>query len=127
MVGAGPSGLATAKALADRGIDFDWFEKGSMVGEPGGSSIGVESDDVAGEHVRLTAIGGVDLDPELMRTAGAPMVFMRRDPMAIRSSWWRPRRLTEDPVRLKPRSPDRWRLAWAFADVQKAGSIAAWS
>ncbi|MFC0316285.1 flavin-containing monooxygenase [Gordonia phosphorivorans] len=32
VVGAGPSGLAAGKALADRGIDFDWFEKGSMVG-----------------------------------------------------------------------------------------------
>lgn len=32
IVGAGPSGLAAAKALADRGIGFDWFEKGSMVG-----------------------------------------------------------------------------------------------
>lgn len=32
VIGAGPSGLATAKALADRGVDFDWFEKGSMVG-----------------------------------------------------------------------------------------------
>jgi len=32
VIGAGPSGLATAKALVDRGIDFDWFEKGSMVG-----------------------------------------------------------------------------------------------
>src|ERR1039458_124609 len=32
VIGAGPSGLAAAKALVDRGIDFDWFEKGSMVG-----------------------------------------------------------------------------------------------
>ena len=32
VIGAGPSGLATARALVDRGIDFDWFEKGSMVG-----------------------------------------------------------------------------------------------
>ena len=32
VIGAGPSGLATAKALVDRGIGFDWFEKGSMVG-----------------------------------------------------------------------------------------------
>ena len=31
MIGAGPAGLAAAKALADRGISFDWFEKGSMV------------------------------------------------------------------------------------------------
>ena len=32
VIGAGASGLAAAKALVDRGIDFDWFEKGSMVG-----------------------------------------------------------------------------------------------
>ncbi len=32
VIGAGASGLATAKALVDRGIAFDWFEKGSMVG-----------------------------------------------------------------------------------------------
>ena len=32
VIGAGPSGLAAAKALVDRGITFDWFEKGSMVG-----------------------------------------------------------------------------------------------
>ncbi len=32
VIGAGPSGLAAGKALADRGISFDWFEKGSMIG-----------------------------------------------------------------------------------------------
>jgi hypothetical protein len=32
VIGAGPAGLASAKALVDRGMDFDWFEKGSMVG-----------------------------------------------------------------------------------------------
>ena len=32
VIGAGASGLAAAKALVDRGIPFDWFEKGSMVG-----------------------------------------------------------------------------------------------
>ena len=32
VIGAGPAGLAAAKALADRDISFDWFEKGSMVG-----------------------------------------------------------------------------------------------
>ncbi|QKT12983.1 flavin-containing monooxygenase [Rhodococcus sp. W8901] len=32
VVGAGPAGLAAGKAMADRGITFDWFEKGSMVG-----------------------------------------------------------------------------------------------
>jgi hypothetical protein len=32
VIGAGASGLATAKALVERDIEFDWFEKGSMVG-----------------------------------------------------------------------------------------------
>ena len=32
IVGAGPAGLAAGKALIEREIDFDWFEKGSMVG-----------------------------------------------------------------------------------------------
>jgi catechol 2,3-dioxygenase-like lactoylglutathione lyase family enzyme len=51
-----------------------------MADEPGGSSIGVETADVLGEHARLTAIGGIDLDPEPMRTPGAPLMFMLRDP-----------------------------------------------
>lgn len=28
VIGAGPSGLAAAKASVDRDVDFDWFEKG---------------------------------------------------------------------------------------------------
>ena len=32
LIGAGAAGLASGKALADQGIDFDWFEKGSYVG-----------------------------------------------------------------------------------------------
>jgi catechol 2,3-dioxygenase-like lactoylglutathione lyase family enzyme len=51
-----------------------------MGGAPGGSAIGVETADVLGEHARLTALGGVDLDPEPMRMAGAPLMFMLRDP-----------------------------------------------
>ena len=51
-----------------------------MGGEPGGGSIGVETADVLGEHQRLSAIGGIDLDPEPMRTPGAPLLFMLRDP-----------------------------------------------
>ena len=51
-----------------------------MGGQPGGSSIGVETPDVLGEHRRLTAIGGIDLDPEPMRMPGAPLLFMLRDP-----------------------------------------------
>lgn len=51
-----------------------------MGGQPGGSSIGVEAADVPGEHARLLAVGGIDVDPELMRTPGAPLMFMLRDP-----------------------------------------------
>ncbi len=48
--------------------------------EPGGGAIGVGTADVVGEHKRLSAIGGIDLDPEPMRTPGAPLLFMLRDP-----------------------------------------------
>jgi lactoylglutathione lyase len=51
-----------------------------MNDEPGGSTIGVETADVRGEHARLKAIGGLDLDPEPMQPTGAPLMFMVRDP-----------------------------------------------
>jgi lactoylglutathione lyase len=51
-----------------------------MNGQPGGSGIGVETPDVLGEHARLSAIGGIDMDPEPMRGPGAPLLFMLRDP-----------------------------------------------
>ena len=51
-----------------------------MGGPPGGGSIGVETADVLGEHRRLSAIGGVDLDPAPMQMPGAPLLFMLRDP-----------------------------------------------
>ena len=51
-----------------------------MGGQPRGSTIGVETADVLGEHARLSAIGGIDIDPEPMRTPGAPLMFMLRDP-----------------------------------------------
>jgi catechol 2,3-dioxygenase-like lactoylglutathione lyase family enzyme len=51
-----------------------------MGGQPGGSSIGVETADVFGEHERLRAAGGIDVDPEPMRPPGAPLMFMLRDP-----------------------------------------------
>jgi lactoylglutathione lyase len=51
-----------------------------MGGQPGGSSIGVETADVLAEHRRLSAIGGIDLDPEPMQMPGAPLLFMLRDP-----------------------------------------------
>lgn len=47
---------------------------------PGGSSIGVETSDVAGEHARLAAIDGIDLDPAPVSNPGAPLMFMLRDP-----------------------------------------------
>lgn len=47
---------------------------------PGGGAIGVETTDVLGEHARLTAIGGIDLDAAPMQTPGAPLMFMLRDP-----------------------------------------------
>ena len=51
-----------------------------MRDEPGGSAIGVETPDVLGEHARLTAISGIDVDQEPMRSPGAPVMFSVRDP-----------------------------------------------
>ena len=51
-----------------------------MGGTPGGAAIGVEVDDVLAEHARLTALGGVDLDPAPMQMDGAPLMFALRDP-----------------------------------------------
>lgn len=51
-----------------------------MNSAPGGSAIGVETNDVRGEHARLSAIGGIDLDPEPMTPPGAPLMFALRDP-----------------------------------------------
>ncbi|HEV7753340.1 MAG TPA: VOC family protein [Baekduia sp.] len=51
-----------------------------MRATPGGGAIGVETPDVLAEHARLTAIGGIDLDPEPMTAPGAPLLFMLRDP-----------------------------------------------
>ncbi len=51
-----------------------------MRDEPGGGSIGVETPDVPGEHARLKALGGVDVDPEPMSSPGAPAMFSLRDP-----------------------------------------------
>jgi lactoylglutathione lyase len=51
-----------------------------MGGQPGGGGIGVETSDVMAEHRRLSAIGGIDLDPAPMQTPGAPLLFMLRDP-----------------------------------------------
>jgi catechol 2,3-dioxygenase-like lactoylglutathione lyase family enzyme len=51
-----------------------------MGAQAGGGGIGVETPDVLGEHARLSAIGGIDLDAEPMRSPGAPLLFMMRDP-----------------------------------------------
>ena len=52
-----------------------------MMDQPGGGTIGVETPDAIAEHRRLSAIGGIDLDPEPEGALpGAPLLFMLRDP-----------------------------------------------
>ena len=51
-----------------------------MRDEPGGSAIGVETTDVLAEHERLKALGDVDVDEDLMRAPGVPLMFSLRDP-----------------------------------------------
>jgi lactoylglutathione lyase len=51
-----------------------------MGASPGGGGIGVETPDVLGEHARLSAVGGIDLDPEPVEMQGAPLMFALRDP-----------------------------------------------
>ena len=51
-----------------------------MGGTPGGASIGIEVADVLAEHARLTAVGGIDVDPSPMQMPGAPLMFALRDP-----------------------------------------------
>ena len=51
-----------------------------MGGTPGGAAIGVEVDDVPAEHARLTAVGGIDLDPEPVQMEGTPLMFAVHDP-----------------------------------------------
>ena len=51
-----------------------------MGGTPGGAAIGVEVEDVLAEHARLSAVGGVDLDPEPVQLEGTPLMFALRDP-----------------------------------------------
>ena len=57
-----------------------------MGGDPGGAAVGIEVDDVLAEHARLTAIGGLDLDPAPAQMPGAPLMFALRDPDA--NSLW---------------------------------------
>lgn len=52
-----------------------------MFDSPGGSAIGVETPDVRAEHARLSAIGGLDMEPLPEHdTPGAPLLFMLKDP-----------------------------------------------
>ena len=51
-----------------------------MGGQPGGSSIGVETPDVHAEYARLKAIEGVDVDADMMQAPGVPTMFNVRDP-----------------------------------------------
>jgi lactoylglutathione lyase len=51
-----------------------------MHSTPGGGSIGVETADLAREHERLTTIGDVDVDAEVMSMPGSPSMFSLRDP-----------------------------------------------
>jgi catechol 2,3-dioxygenase-like lactoylglutathione lyase family enzyme len=51
-----------------------------MNDSPGGSSIGVETKDLAAEHERLKSLGDVDVDEGLMQAPGVPSMFGMRDP-----------------------------------------------
>ena len=51
-----------------------------MNDSPGGSSIGVETKDLAAEHERLKSLGDVDVDAEVMEMQGSPSMFGLRDP-----------------------------------------------
>ncbi|MCE3551991.1 VOC family protein [Pseudonocardia sp. RS11V-5] len=77
----GPDGEYRWVEVAPRGSTARLALNPPMADQPGGGSIGVETPDVAAEHARLSAIGGVDLDaaPD-DSTPGAPKLFMLRDP-----------------------------------------------
>ena len=51
-----------------------------MGGQPGGGAVGIEVADVHAEHARLSAVGGIDLDPAPQEFPGAPVMFALRDP-----------------------------------------------
>ena len=57
-----------------------WRSTRRWAASPAAAAIGVETPDVLAEHARLSAIGGIDLDPEPMSSPGAPTLFMLRDP-----------------------------------------------
>ena len=62
-----------------------------MGGEPGGSTIGVETADVLGEHARLSAIGGIDIDPEPSSRPAPRSCSCFATRTATTSSWSRSR------------------------------------
>ena len=76
----GPNGEYRWVEVAPSGSHARLALNEPMGGTAGGGGIGVETADVLAEHRRLSAIGGVDLDPEPMQTPGAPLLFMLRDP-----------------------------------------------
>lgn len=76
----GPNGEYRWVEVAPPGSHTRLALNAPMGGAPGGGSIGVETADVFAEHRRLSAIGGIDLDPEPMQSPGAPLLFMMRDP-----------------------------------------------
>ena len=76
----GPDGEARWLEVAPPGSVARLALNPPMGGTPGGSSIGVEVEDVLAEHVRLTEVGGIDLDPVPEQVPGAPLMFSLRDP-----------------------------------------------
>ena len=76
----GPNGEYRWVEVAPVGSHTRLALNAPMGGSPGGGSIGVETADVLAEHRRLSAVGGLDLDPGPMQTPGAPLLFMMRDP-----------------------------------------------
>jgi catechol 2,3-dioxygenase-like lactoylglutathione lyase family enzyme len=76
----GPAGESRWLEVAPAGSVARLALNPPMGGEPGGAAIGVEVQDVLAEHARLTALGGVDVDPEPMQLEGTPTMFALRDP-----------------------------------------------
>jgi catechol 2,3-dioxygenase-like lactoylglutathione lyase family enzyme len=76
----GEGGAMRWVEVAPPGSDARLALNPPMRDQPGGSTIGVESDDVLAEHRRLSEIGGIDLDAEPMESPGAPLMFGLRDP-----------------------------------------------
>jgi len=76
----GPGGEARWVEVAPPGSVARLALNPPMGGTPGGGAIGVEVDDVAAEHARLSAVGGIDLDPAPLQIPGAPLMFALRDP-----------------------------------------------